>query len=66
MLCDCFFKVKITNYKQGTCEVCRLVDNSVEIKPVSFCDFCQVNICEDCNGKYTKRVFAALIKKFKE
>lgn len=64
MFCNCFFRKPVSNYKQGVCEVCRLVGGDKTIKDVSYCEFCQVNICEKCNIRYDKRLFAAIKKKF--
>lgn len=39
----------------GVCKVCALLDNDLKTKKVSFCNFCNVMICESCEGDIGRR-----------
>lgn len=65
MICEsCNNRQEKSEYKDGICEVCRLQYKDTSIKKVKYCDFCKVNICDDCNTKYDQRFFAMIKNKF--
>lgn len=65
MACDCDSKVGRSEFKDGICEVCRLIDNDTTVKKVKYCPGCGANICCNCDTRYDKRFFAMLRLKFK-
>lgn len=47
-------------WKQGSCDVCVLVDADASEKRVGFCGVCKKWICGKCRDNYPKRLQAAL------
>lgn len=45
------------------CDVCRLLDQDVEIKPCAYCSLCDSWICQEDLDKKGRRALAALKKK---
>ena len=64
MACGCGSNTGKSEYKDGICEVCRLIDKDTAVKQVQYCSFCGVNICCECEARYDKRFFAAIKLKF--
>lgn len=64
MACDCLKQIQGSEFKDGVCDVCLLQDGDGSIKKVKYCEFCEVNICCECNTRYDRRFFAMLKQKF--
>lgn len=50
---------------KGVCDVCFYVDKDKTTKNITYCEFCNAFICNECENNYLKRAKAALIKLFK-
>lgn len=45
----------------GVCKVCELLDGDDKVKVVTYCKWCEVYICNACNGDLERR-FKAFLK----
>lgn len=50
----------------GVCEVCKVLNNDVSIKKVSYCETCNVYICKAHHRDWGARIRAAYLKKLHE
>lgn len=64
MACGCESIVEHSEYTDGICEVCRLMNEDTSVKKIKYCETCGVNICCECNTNYPARFFAMLKSKF--
>lgn len=46
----------------GICRVCELLDNNTTIKEVTYCEFCEANICNGCEWNMWRRAKVMLIE----
>lgn len=45
------------------CDVCRILDFDVEVKLCNYCGLCDAWICQEDQGKWGRRIQAALKRK---
>jgi hypothetical protein len=46
----------------GTCEVHKYALNDATFRRVYWCDVCKAWICSECQDKYFRRLYAALLR----
>jgi len=50
---------------EAKCDVCFILRKDANKKKVYYCNLCKSNICSSCENKYTSRLIAAVVNKFK-
>lgn len=52
-----------SEFRYGTCDVCKVTSKDNSIKLVRFCRVCNAYICSSCEGKYLNRFIAMVATK---